>query len=251
MDGIEMDKTSMLYWYPKIKLLRIPQPMTMMVMTKCDITELLGDCDGLSEQGVRKHIDIPAVEMTCENIGYPVFMRSDFTSHKHNWEKSCFVTKKEDLVMHLQDIISFSASADIFGGIPFTAVVIRKYIKMATLFTAFQGKMPVNPEYRLFIRDGKVLCHHWYWVPDAIQDASVKGWRHKLLNSVKKIDKDGDIARLYRYAKMVAEVLKGSWSIDFCLGADGVWYLIDAAESLRSWHPAECPNHGILRMPMS
>jgi hypothetical protein len=245
-----MDKTSMLYWYPKIKLLRIPQPRTEMITTKLNITELLGDCDGLSEQGVRKHIDIPSVEELCERIGYPVFMRSDFTSHKHNWKNSCFVTGKEKIIPHLQDLIEFSGSADIFGGIPFTAVVIREYIPMATLFTAFYGEMPVNPEYRFFIKDGKVLCHHWYWVTDAMQNPAMKDWKGRISKCMKKIDKDGDIARLDGYAKMVAEVLKGSWSIDFCLGADGTWYLIDAAESFKSWHPAECKNHMTIKGSM-
>lgn len=243
-----MDRTSMLYWYPRIKLLRIPQPRTEMIKTRGNIVELLGDCDSLSELGVRKNIDIPAVEKACEKFGYPVFMRSDFTSYKHNWKNSCFVTKKEDIIPHLQDIIEFTGMADLFG-IPFTAVVIREYIQMATLFTAFHGEMPVNPEYRFFIHDGKVLCHHWYWVADAIQNPSVKDWKSRMLKSVKKIDKSGDIARLYGYAKMVAEVLKGSWSIDFCLGADGTWYLIDMAKAFKSWHPAECKNHEIIRMP--
>ncbi len=245
---MKTDKTSMLYWYPKIRSLRIPQPRTTMVMTKRNITELLGDCDGLSPQGVRKYIDIPTVEMTCENIGYPVFMRSDFTSHKHNWKNSCFVTGKEKIIPHLQDIIEFSGCADIFGGIPFTAVVIREYIPMATLFFAFR-EMPVNPEYRFFIQDGKVLCYHWYWVVDAIQNPSIRNWRNAILKSVKTIDKDRDIAKLDGYAKMVAEVLKGSWSIDFCLGADGIWYLIDMAESFKSWHPEACENHRIIRTP--
>jgi hypothetical protein len=248
VDCMKTDKTSMLYWYPKIKLLRIPQPRTEMIKTKLDITSLLGDCDGLTEEGVRKHIYIPAIERICECIGYPVFMRSDFTSHKHNWEKSCYVARKEDIIPHLQDIIEFSGSADIFGGISFTAVVIRRYIEMATLFTAFYGNMPVNPEFRFFIHEGKVICHHWYWVEDAIQNPSVKNWKGRIHKCWKKIDRDDDLSRLDGYARMVAEVLHGSWSIDFCLGADGIWYLIDMAESHKSWHPEECPNHKKIRM---
>ena len=58
---------------------------------------------------------------------------------------------------------------------------------------------------------------------------------------------DGGFTTLTGYAKMVAKVLKGSWSIDFCLGANDVWYLIDMAESFKSWHPEDCPNHKIIK----
>lgn len=242
-----MNKTSMLYWYPKIRGLKIPQPRTEIIKCKCDLTELVGDADGLSPQGIRSNIDISAIEKACNRMSYPVFMRSDMTSHKHNWEKSCFVKEEADIMSHLDNIIEFSVTADIFGGIPFTAVVIRKYIPMATLFTAFRGNTPVNPEFRFFIENGKIICHHWYWVEDAIQNPSVRNWKSRILRCWKKIDRDDALSTLERYAKMVAKALKGSWSVDFCLGADGTWYLIDMAESHKSWHPKECTNHERIR----
>ncbi|OGC89269.1 MAG: hypothetical protein A2W25_04375 [candidate division Zixibacteria bacterium RBG_16_53_22] len=248
-DSNMMDNTSMLYWYPKIKKLTIPQPWTGVVKCKTNITETLSNtnADFLSEKAIGENIDIAAVEKLCERLGYPVFMRSDYTSHKHNWKKSCFVTKKKDIIPHLQDIAHFSVCADIFTGIPFTAVMIRQYIKMASLFTAFHGAMPVNPEWRFFIHDGKIVCSHWYWIEDAIRNPSKENWK-ALMNTARSLTMvDGGFTTLTGYAKMVAKVLKGSWSIDFCLGANDVWYLIDMAESFKSWHPEDCPNHKIIK----
>ena len=39
------------------------------------------------------------------------------------------------------------------------------------------------------------------------------------------------------YASMVARAIEGFWSVDFCKGADGQWYLIDMATGANSWHP--------------
>jgi hypothetical protein len=38
-------------------------------------------------------------------------------------------------------------------------------------------------------------------------------------------------------ATKIGSVLDGSWSVDLCRGADGVWYLIDMAAAELSWHP--------------
>lgn len=238
-----MDKTSMLYWWPKIKGLKIPMPETEIILCKENLSDILNEteADLFTEQGLRAHIDIPAVEKACEKLGYPVFIRSDATSHKHNWEKSCYLTKKEDIVPHLIDISSFSASCDIFGGIPFNAVIVRKYIPMDNLFTAFSGRMPVNPEWRIFIKDHKLLCAHWYWVEDAIQTPSIMNWKAKMQKA--KEAKDNATSGIDGYASMVATVFDGCWSVDFCKAADGEWQLIDMAEGFKSWHPEECHNH--------
>lgn len=241
----------MRYWYPNIKDMNIPQPKTVIIPLKkeIDLTEILleHEADFLTAKGVKNHIDIPAVEGACEKMGYPVFMRSDYTSHKHDWEGSCFVQKKEEIIPHIQNIIEFSLLADIFGGIPFTAVVIREYIKMAQLFTAF-NKMPVNPEWRFFVDKGQILCSHWYWTEAAIKNPSVKNWKALMSVSRKMSIDGGSLKKLESYAYFIAGYIGGSWSIDFCLGANGTWYLIDMAESVKSWHPGDCPNHERIRM---
>jgi len=246
-----MDKTSMRYWYPRIKDMSIPQPRTELIPNTDDddITALLSDteADTMSEMELRSHINIPLVERTCENLGYPVFLRSDYTSHKHDWKRSCFVTCKEDIIPHIQNILEFSVLANIFGGIPFTAIAVREYIPMAQIFTAFGRGMPVNPEWRFFIDNGQILCSHWYWTEPAIQFPSIRTWKSLMFKARNKSIEDGGNRKCETHAWAISNILPGKWSVDFCLGANGIWYLIDMAESFKSWHPEDCHNHKLIR----
>jgi hypothetical protein len=44
------------------------------------------------------------------------------------------------------------------------------------------------------------------------------------------------------HARKVSAELPGAWSVDFALGENGIWYLIDMALAKDSWHPADCPH---------
>lgn len=118
-------------------------------------------------------------------------------------------------------------------GLDFKALVVREFIPMDSRFTAFYGDMPVNPERRYFIKGGKMICHHPYWIEEAVEESkqpSIENWREvtKELNAETK----EEIALLSGYAELVAEKLSGSWSVDFCKARDGQ----------RSWHPEDCPH---------
>ena len=119
----------------------------------------------------------------------------------------------------------------------YSALVFREFIEMDSGYTAFNG-MPVNPERRYFIKDGKVQCRHVYWVEEAIQRPSVDNWRE--LSEKMNTETESEITLLTKYAEMVAKEFDGYWSLDFCRGKDGTFYLIDMALGERSWHP-ECP----------
>ena len=232
------DKTSMLYWYPTVEKLKIPAPQTFIIEADCDITEILqktgGDC--LSERSIEKHIDMKQVYEKAKILGYPLFLRSDMTSNKHAWKNTCYVTKESDIIPHLQTLMCYSQLADIINGIPFRAVVLRKYIPMWTLFRAFSMMMPVNPEWRLFAKDGKIICEHWYWIKEAIRHAErdefpaiLDHWERVTATSLPKLRK---------HARAVSKALPNQeWSIDFCKTDKGDWLLIDMAVAEKSWHP--------------
>ena len=59
----------------------------------------------------------------------------------------------------------------------FNAYIIREYIPMNFQYTAFWGNMPVNPERRYLIRDGKVIAHFPYWIKESIDNPSQPDWR--------------------------------------------------------------------------
>jgi len=225
----EQNKDSMLFWYPKIKDLDIPQPKTKCVTLSDD--EYYATMDCMPESIVNK------IAPAIREFKLPVFIRTDQSSAKHYWEDTCYYDGSRDIRKHLYEICEFNHCCD-FMGLSFRAIFIREYISMASRYTAFLGNMPVNPERRYFIKDGKILCHHPYWIKDAIQNPSVDNWQQ--LSDEMNRETEEEVRLLSGYALQVAKAMdNGYYSIDFCLAQNGKWYFIDMATGENSWHP-EC-----------
>jgi len=181
-----------------------------------------------------------AVKAVARKLGgYPLFMRTDLSSGKHSWKRTCFVENESELKDHIFELLCDNMMSGLVG-LPFRALVFRMYIPMDTLFTAFHGDMPVNPEIRFFARDGKIECWHWYWVKDAIRHASKPDWKELLEEAEKKFS-SAELADLLKAAQTVAAEFKGYWSIDFCRAKDKTWILIDMAKGEESYHVPTCP----------
>jgi len=230
---MKVESDSMLVWFPKIRDLPLPQPKTEIIL----LTE--EELKVLINEKVPKTI-VEKVKIVTDKMGYPCFLRTDLASGKHSWKDSCFIDDSKELWKHIFEVVSFNLMADILG-LDFKAFVVREYIPMDTRFTAFYGDMPVNPERRYFIKDGEVLCHHPYWIEEAIEESkppSVTNWRE--LAKEMNTETEDEIKLLTKYALMVAKQFEGYWSIDFCKAKDGRWILIDMASGEKSWHPQDC-----------
>ena len=224
---------SFLFWYPKIRNLDIPQPKTETILLRKKQLNLL-------YEGVPKALTRKVEKIITQKFKLPVFIRTDLASAKHSWEKSCFYDGTNPLWKHISEIVTFNLCADVMG-LPFRALVVREFIPMDSRFTAFRGNMPVNPERRYFINKGKVLCHHPYWIEDAIrlgaEPGLVETWRIRgLLQEVNR-ETTEEIRLLTGYAEELAEIFSGYWSVDFCKAKDRRWILIDMATGEKSWHP--------------
>lgn len=239
MQNISPD--SLLLWYPKVKTLDIPQPKTeIVVLTEKELEA--------AYERIPKSLLERVEKVIAQKFQLPVFIRTDLSSAKHYWKDSCFYDGTDELWQHLWQVIEFNLCADVMG-LPFKALVIREFIPMDSKFTAFYGDMPVNPERRYFIDKGKVLCHHHYWIEEAIEQSkkpSVENWRE--LSKEMNTETKDEIKLLTGYAQMVAKVLPGFWSIDFCRAKDGRQILIDCATGERSWHPKDCKFYGTVEI---
>lgn len=225
-------KTSMLYWWPKVKDLQIPTPRTEIV--EVPYKYLLGILDGkmIPKRYVKKVVG------ASDTIGYPLFMRTDMSSAKHSWERTCFVATQEELFKHIGTLIDETLAAGMFGELDPNALVFRELLRLNSFFTAFSG-LPISAERRYFVRDGEVESHHHYWTQDAIEKTwkkpSEPDWRERL--AALNRENPDEVRLLTAYASSIGKTLSGYWSVDFAEAEDGTWYLIDMAEGEKSWHP--------------
>ncbi len=215
------------YWFPKIPEI-IPKP----------ITKIIPITPNWSEDG--SHMTIPEeefkkIETASKEFSFPLFIRGSETSGKHDWKDTCFVEKFEDIRYHITALIEDAMLKDIGCN----SIVLREFIKMDSGFSAFGRDMPVNPERRYFVKDGKVLCHHPYWIQDAIRHPSVENWK-EILEEMNE-ETEGEIELLTSYSEIISKEFEGYWSIDFCRTKKGKWVCIDMALGEDSWHP-ECSN---------
>ena len=221
-------QTNMQFWYTRIKHLPIPMPKTTIISRQVTLSDLYDK--------QKFEVIFKEVEKIVKEYSYPFFIRTDLYSAKHNWDKTCFIVTKDQLRKNLFTLLEETLNVGIIG-LPINAIVIRAYIEMFSSFKAFSG-LPISAERRYFIEDGKVICHHPYWIKDSILRPSKPNWE-SLLEELNK-EEEKEIVLLTGYAKEVSKQIRGYWSVDFCKSKEGKWYLIDMARAELSWHPS-CP----------
>lgn len=236
------NSNSMLVWWPKIKDLGIPVPKTEFVPIAREET-LESVCDGTPlTPGVKD--SIAQVRNLADSFGYPVFMRSDLSSGKHSWKNTCFVRKADSIE---SNILTLCGEHELWTllGLNYKAIVVREFLELETAFTAFSGDMPINKEFRFFIKNGEVICYHFYWPEEAFNShparmAGTPDYKVKLRELNQLSEQEDKL--LNSYARTVGAVMPEFWSVDFAKGKNGVWYLIDMAVGENSYHWPGCPN---------
>lgn len=234
----EIDKNSLLYWFPKVKDLGIPVPETRIIeIPRKKLAKILdGDASEVKEY-------VPLIQKAIKELGGPpVFVRTDHTSAKHYYTSTCFLEKDDEqtILKHVYRLVEFSEMAGIIG-LPYDAIVVREFLELDHAFRAFDD-LPVARERRYFVKDGKVQCHHPYWPEEAIVfrrgSTPPENWKEMLRKLNEETEEE--VSLLSEYAARVARAVEGYWSVDFAMTKDGKWYLIDMALGEVSWHPEDC-----------
>lgn len=227
---------SMFYWYPKIKDLGVPMPRTILLpyekMRETTKAVLYENEDPPHHWNAY----LEEVKAAAETIGYPVFIRADETSNKHDWVSSCYVEKPQDLEGHMFNIVEF-VEMQFLSDLVVRGFVIREFMELDVKFTAFNG-FPVAREFRFFVKEGRLQCWHPYWFPSAIVSPSTEDYI-SILAEMEKLS-EADLELLTGYAEKIAGVLNEYWSIDFCQLADGTWAMTDMATGNNSYHFTLC-----------
>lgn len=234
-----MARSSLLHWFPRIKDLGIPVPKTGIVPV--DHRAMCKDHDRSYPAALAREVEAVVADL---DLSYPIFIKGDEAAGKHRYRDTCYVESPEVLAAHIYEV----AGENVLNDLTLEAIVVREYIPLAARFEAFNG-LPIAPERRYFVEDGAAICSHPYWPRDAIEfwnEPEPDGWREAL--AAMNTESTNEVALLSGYAARVSAVLDGAWSVDFALGRNGTWYLIDMAEACVSWHPGDCPayeGHGM------
>ena len=219
------ERNSLLYWYPKIKNIA-PTPKTCWYKVRFTLDWL--------ENGVPDEVVNEVAKMIDKEFfpdPYPVFIRTDTYSGKHDYKDTCFVESKKHLKRNLNNLVIDSVMKDL----TFKAIVVRDFIELDWKFKAFWGELPIAPEVRVMVKDGEVERWFFYWPEDAIRKPSKENWRELLAEMRKIAEKEQD--QFLGIAERVAKKFDGYWSVDFARTKRGVWILIDMALGEVSWRP--------------
>jgi hypothetical protein len=228
------DLNALSYWFPKLEAAGLPVPKTAILqMPEAAQQDQWALFDGQEGPGGMPAF-VEEIAAAAEPIGYPFFLRTDHTSGKHNWEKTCFVPSKEKIAEHVSEIVLFSEMAD-FMGLPWTTWAVREMLPTIPLGTCPRyGNMPICREFRFFVKEGEIQCHHPYWPLAALQDG-----RAPADLDYAELCRMPDPEALMDLARRAGRAVPGHWSIDILETKRG-WMVTDMAEARRSFHLEGC-----------
>lgn len=224
------DPNSALIWFPPIRDAGLRVPKTEFV--EFDHESLWPILDG---EGIRDDFPMEKLKEACKRIGYPVFIRTDLSSAKHDGPISFRAESDDDLWRCVCRTFEDNACKDLASFV--RAWMVREWIDIQSSFTAFGG-LAIGREWRFFADQDKVICHHFYWPKDAFEGWGIEdGWQDKLRELSTPLPPEF-LDPLESWAlKAVRSIGHDAWSIDFALDKGGTFWLIDMARAESSWHP--------------
>lgn len=223
------EKNTMFYWYPIVEKSGILSPKTTLIPFEGVLSYDIFD----GKPNNDFDIFVKQLEQAADKIGYPLFVRTDETSNKHDWVDSCYVESKEQIRGHLLNILEM---IEMSIGLGFKGVALREFLQLESTFTSHNG-MPVAKEFRLFLRNGRLECIHPYW-PKASIHTKEPNWEGKI-DQLRILTPD-DLNVILREIAKFGDKLPEYWSVDFCKTVKGEWYLTDMAIGEDSYHWSTC-----------
>lgn len=230
-----MNKNSALIWLPKIVEAGLPTPKTETV-----------EYDHRAIIEVFDNPDLPAfgnliwaVRAACNKIGYPVFLRTDLSSAKHDGAKAYKIQNESGISAVLLATLEDNEMKFWLEPEPPKAFLIREWLNLDSPFSAFGGHA-IAREWRFFADWQSIKCFHPYWPEDSIQFFGIpepNDWREslKLLHVVPE-----NIDELKKLAMSAASLYGCYSSVDIAMDTGGKWWLTDMATAEDSYHWPLC-----------
>ena len=235
-----MDKTALSYWFPLIQAAGLPVPRTRSVKMPEAAMRFVSESFEDPDADLNKapaEFDAWAAEMKAagSEIGFPCFLRSDHTSGKHEWERTCCVPSADAIVRHALNIAYYSECASLIG-LPWDSWAVREMLPTEPLgLCRGFSNMPVCREFRFFVDGAKTICVHPYWPERALRQGRVDPIDYAALCDLNF----GDRSHLRDLASAAGAAVGGYWSVDILETSRG-WVVIDMAEGEKSFHWDGC-----------
>lgn len=215
-------------WAPAVEKAGVRAPDTMTVPLTFELQEAFLEGYDLSTEAI-ENIDaiVNVVEEMGAKHGFPLFIKTSYTSHKHDWSRSCCLASADRtvIIQQLANIVEYQG----FSPYPMSpSLLIRQMLETSPAFHAFGG-MPITQEFRFFGGKGKVQGYQPYWPEDYIKEPSIQDWKAKLsvISRLSTLERK----KLMLATECVTDHLEGDWSVDFLKDRHGKWWLIDMAEA--------------------
>lgn len=90
----------------------------------------------------------------------PIIVKDYVKSQKHYWDEACFIPDASDTVKVDSVVRKF---LELQGSDLNDGLVFREYVELEELTTHSQSGMPLTKEFRVFVKNGKVISVFQYW----------------------------------------------------------------------------------------
>lgn len=233
-EGTDREMTCAKHWLPVAEKIA-PTPKTVVIPVPHDLIFMLDgekplDIDEIMEQIAR----------AGEELGYPVFLRTDYLSGKHSWNLCCGgLTDRTKIHEVVANLVNESALADQ----PLTMFLAREMLEVTPIFHAFRMGLPVSREFRFFVKEGEVYHIQPYWPEDALKnyvDDGLENWA-EVLRKVSTLTPEeyAPLAEMTKRISLDENLRCKGWSVDWLCDAKGKWWLTDMAVDTVSykWEP--------------
>jgi hypothetical protein len=137
---------------------------------------------------------------------HPVIVKDYVKSQKHYWAEACFIPRAsedeavETVVRRFLDI----QGPDINEGL-----VFREFIELEELGAHTQSGMPLTKEFRLFVREGKIMDAFYYW-----DEGDYQGLQPEI-NS---------------FEELIPEIKSNFFTMDIAKRKDGDWMIVELGD---------------------
>lgn len=235
LKNFKMNKNSALIWLPKIVEASLPTPKTEIVeYNHRRVIEIFDGADVPEFTGL-----IQNVKSACNRIGYPVFIRTDLSSAKHDGPNAYRADSDSDIIRVLSSTLEDNEMKFWLEPEPPKAILVREWLNLDSPFSAFRGHA-IAREWRFFADSEKVRCFHPYWPEDSIQFLGIPepdSWR----NSLKTLHNEPENIEELKQLAVLAAGLYGCYaSVDIAMDVTGKWWLTDMATAEDSYHWPSC-----------